>query len=276
MSLSVTSLPPGAPSALAVLQALSPKISAPQASGSGAPQSATLSSTTSSSSSLSASASASGPASLFAVADGVAQALSAADAADAAGQSVMELLHRMHATAGQAANPSASSGDRLQLDRQFQASAGQIAPTLAAATVNGVNLVDGSMVSGLKVALGEGATASLTPLDLTRGGPTLGLPADASLATPDGAASILVGLGSAIGGASAGLSTLRTQADQIGAHAGFVQTLGHALISPDQDGGDSVRLMALQVSQQLAAQPSAIANQSPQSILSLFRSSFTP
>ena len=66
------------------------------------------------------------------------------------------------------------------------------------------------MVSGLKVALGEGATASLTPLDLTRGGPTLGLPADASLATSDGAASILVGLGSAIGGASAGLSTLRT------------------------------------------------------------------
>ena len=68
------------------------------------------------------------------------------------------------------------------------------------------------------------------------------------------------------------MSTLRAQADQISAHGSAVQTLGQALASPDQDGGDSVRLMALQLSQQLSSQTSAIANQSPQSILSLFRS----
>ena len=280
MSLSVTSAPPGAPSALAVLQALSmqtpaSQTSAQQASGSGAVSGAAPTarppSTIASSASLSASASAGGASSLFAVADGVGQALTVADAADAAGQSVMGLLQQMRSAAGQAADPSLSSGDRLQLDRRFQASVGQIAPTLAGATVNGINLVDGSMASGLKVALGDGATASLTPVDLSLGGSTLGLPPDASLATPDGAALTLASLGGAIGGASAGLSALQTQADQIGAHAGFVQTLGHALISPEQDGGDSVRLMALQVSQQLAAHPSAIANQSPQSILSLFR-----
>ncbi len=110
-------------------------------------------------------------------------------------------------------------------------------------------------------------------MDLTLGGSTLGLSADATVATPQGAASALADLGGAIGAAGVGLSTLQTQADQIGAHADFVQTLGQALASPelaspDADGGDSVRLMALQV----AAQPSAIANQSPLSILSLFRS----
>ena len=269
MSLSVTSAPP---SALAVLQALSMQTSVQQAPGSDVASGPVHSIPPASTTSLSSSASANGASSLFAVADGVAQALTAADAADAAGQSVLGLLQQMRSAADRAADLSASSGDRLQLDRQFQVGAGQIAPTLAAARIDGINLIDGSMASGMKVALGDGATASLTPVDLTLGGPTLNLPADASLATPDGAASTLASLSGAIDAAGAGLSTLQTQADRIGAHASFVQTLGQALASPDQDGGDSVRLMALQVSQQLSAQPSAIANQSPQAILSLFRS----
>ena len=270
MSLSVTS----GPSALAVLQALSLQVSSQPPSGSGAAsasvQTASSSSATPASTTISASAAGSSG-SLFAAADGVGQALTAADAADAAGQTVIGLLQQMRTAAGQAADPAASSADRSALDTQFQASAGQIAPTLAGATINGTNLVDGSMASGLKVALDQGATASLTPVDLSLGGSTLGVASGLSISTADGAASAFASLGSAIGTAGAGLSTLQTQADQIGAHASFVQTLGQALASPDQDGGDSVRLMALQVSQQLSAQPAAIANQTPQSILALFR-----
>jgi flagellin-like hook-associated protein FlgL len=43
------------------------------------------------------------------------------------------------------------------------------------------------------------------------------------------------------------------------------------LAAPQDDSADSVRLLALQVSQQLAGQSSAVANASPQSVLSLFR-----
>ena len=264
MSLSVTPSALGAPNTLALLQALSQPASLPSTASPAAAIAAADPSV-----STSASAGAQG---LFSVADGVSQALTAADAADAAGQSVIGLLQQLRTAAGQAADPSTSDDQRAALDSQFQAGAGQIAPTLSAATAGGANLVDGSLASGLKVALGAGTTASLTPVDLSLGGSTLALPADASLATADGAAAAFASLGGAIGRASAGLSTLQTQADQISAHSGFVQTLGQALASPDQDGGDSVRLLALQVSQQLSAQPSAIANQSPQSILSLFRS----
>ena len=264
MSLSVTS----APDTLALLQALSRQVASQPAAGASQASATAQTSATAASISPSVSASTSAPSS---VADGVAQALTAADAADAAGQGVIGLLQQMRTAAGQAADPSASVEDRTALDRQFHAGAAQIAPTLAGATVNGANLVDGSLSSGLKVALGGGATASLTPVDLSLGGSTLALSADASLATADGAASIYARLGGGIGSASAGLATLQTQADQISAHAGFVQTLGQAPASPDQDG-DSARLLALQVSQQLSAQPASIANQSPQAILSLFRS----
>ncbi len=263
MSLSVTS----SPSAVAILQALSLQVSSPSSSGAGA-----VTATSSTKAASVTTPASNGVQGLFSVTDGVSQALTTADAADAAGQGVLGLLQQMRTAAGQAADPSASDSDRATLDQQFQASASQIAPTLSSATVNGANLVDGSLGSGLKVALGGGATVSLTPVDLSLGGSTLSLPADASLATAKGAASAYASLGGAIAGAGAGLSTLQTQADQIGAHAHFVQTLGQALASPAQDGGDSVRLMALQVSQQLSAQPAAIANRSPQSILSLFRS----
>ncbi len=209
---------------------------------------------------------------MFTAADGVAQALTAADAADAAGQAVVGLMQQMHTYAGQAADPSTSDSDRAGLDQQFQASAGQIGATLSTATVNGANLVDGSMGSGLKVTLADQSTASLTPVDLTPGGATLGLPAQASIATPQAAASARASLATAIGAASAGLSTLQAQADQISAHTGFIQTQASASPRSADPDGDSARLMALQVSQQLSAQSTAIANQSPQAILSLFRS----
>ncbi len=278
MSLNVTS----APQTLALLQALSLQNSGSQATAqtssaqtSGAQTSGAQ---TSSASTLAATASASTVTAggavqqMFAAADGVAQALTAADAAGAAGQGVIGLLQQMHAYAGQAADPAASAGDRAALERQFQASARQIAPTLSGATVNGLNLVDGSMASSLKVTLGDGSTASLTPVDLTLGGSTLGAAAQPFLATPQAAASASASIGTALGGASAGLSTLQTQADQISAHTDFVQTLASASATSADVDGDSARLLALQVSQQLSGQTTAIANGAPQSILSLFRS----
>ena len=267
MSLSVT----GASSALAALQTLSL-----QASDTAKSSTATSSPAQSSpaSSAVSVSTAAAGPQSLYALVDGISQAVTAGDTADAAGQTVLGLLQQLQDTAGRASDPAATPPQRAALQQGFQASVGQLGPAIAAASVNGVNLLDGSQVSGLKVALGDGATASLTPVDLTLGGPTLKLAQDASVATATAAASAFASLGGAIGAAGAALSTLRGQTDQVSAHGGFVQALGQALGAPggdEGDEGDSIRLTALQLSQQLSAQPGAIANQSPQSILSLFR-----
>ena len=264
MSLSVSS---PAASALAALQALSL-----QAGASGSSQPAT---TAVSGPSLfganSVIATASAGSSLYALVEGAGQATTVADAASATGSSVLDLLQQLRQTAASAADTSLSSADREALNADFQATAGQINPTLADAAVNGVNLVDGSQASSLKVALGDGSSASLTPLNLTLGGPTVGLSPRASVATATAAASAFATLGDAIGATSSALATLGSQADQITAHLGFVQSFNQVLASPGGDDGDSARLLALQLSQQLSGQTISMANASPQSILSLFR-----
>ena len=268
MNLSVSS---PAASALAALQALSLQAGASGSSQTAATIPAAASPFDASATSISA-ATASAGSSLYALVEGAGQATTAADAAGAAGSTVLDLLQQLRQTAAHAADPSLSSADRQALDAGFRQAAGQIDPTLAAATVNGANLVDGSQASSLKVALGDGSVASLTPLNLTLGGPILGFGAETSVATATAAASAFATLGEAIGAAGSALGTLGGQAAQITAHVGFVQNYSQALASPSDDGGDSVRLLALQLSQQLSTQTTAVANAAPQSILSLFRS----
>ncbi len=263
MSLSVT----GVPSALAALQTL-----ALQSSNTSATKAAPASATPDESQPAVSVSATTGRPSLYALADSIGQAVTAADTADVAGQTVLGLLQKLRETAGRASDPAVTADQRADLNQSFQANAQQIGSALSSATVNGVNLIDGSQATSLKVALGDGATASLTPVDLSLGGSTLALPPSPSVATATVAGAAFTSLGSAIGAAGSALSTLRGQADQISAHAGFLQTLGQALGAPEGDDDDSIRLTALQLSQQLSAQPGAIANQSPQSILSLFRS----
>ena len=102
-------------------------------------------------------------------------------------------------------------------------------------------------------------------------GPTLGGSAGAAVATATAAAPMASPSVAKAGAAGSALGTLDSQAEQITAHVGFVQNYSQALASPSDDGGDSVRLLALQLSQQLSTQTTAVANASPQSILSLFR-----
>ncbi len=202
--------------------------------------------------------------------NGISQAVTAADAASAAGQTVVGLLQQMRDAAGVAAHAETPADQRAVLDGHFQSGAAGIGEALSGATVNGVNLIDGSRRAGLKVSLGDGAAASLTPTDLSLGGSKLGISTALSIATATAASSAFSSLGQAIGVAGAALAGLQGQADQISAHAGAVQTLAQAIPSSGDD--DGVRLMALQLGQQLSGQSSAIANQSPQAILALFRS----
>ena len=210
-------------------------------------------------------------ASLYALGQGLSQALSASDAASSAGQSVLGLLQQMGAAAVQASQAGLSSADRAALDQGFQAAAAAIGPTLKSAAVGGVNLVDGSQTGALKVALGDGAQASLPPQDLTLQGANLNL-TGASLTTPESAANANASVAAAAQAASSVVATLRSQASGLAAHSGFLQALGQASAMPSSDdGGDGARLMALQIGQQLSTQGGAIANAAPSQLLALFQ-----
>lgn len=208
---------------------------------------------------------------VYAASQGVGQALSAADAAASAGQSVLGLLTQMRQVAAQAGGTDLATAARQALDQAFQAGAAAISPTLQSAAVGGVNLVDGSSPP-LKVTLGDGAQTALPTLDLRSDGPTLAL-GGATLATAADAATAQGQVETAIQGASGALAGLQARAGALATHAALVQSAGQTAVAPSADAGDDgARLLALQVSQQLSAQTNAIANATPQQILALFRS----
>lgn len=207
------------------------------------------------------------------------RASSVADTASAAGQSVLDLLNRLQADAASAADPSTSSADRQSLNADFKATLSQVQATIAGAAFDGTNLVDGSQSSAVKLASGGDAasTLSLSSVNLSLGGPLIGLSATASI----GAASLASGALSQIGGSLAGVSqavdALNDQASRVSAHMGFIAQVNDVLepgagdmVSADLDS-EGARLMALQTQQLLSGQSAAVVNQAPQTVLSLFR-----
>jgi len=129
-------------------------------------------------------------------------------------------------------------------------------------------------ISALREALAAQAPgASLSGVNLSLGGPLIGLPAGASLSDPATAASLADQLGAAIDNVGQAVSQLSAQGDSIQTNLALVAQAGlssSAGVDPTLDG-DSARLTALSVQQQLAVSGDSIGNQAPQSILALFR-----
>jgi flagellin len=190
---------------------------------------------------------------------------SAADAAVSAGSTIQALLAQMRQAADTATNPSLSSAQRQSLDSGFQANLANIQSAVAGASVDGVNLIDGSAPSG--------AAATFAGVNLSLGGPLIGLGPGANLLDPLAAATIAGQLGTALGNVGQAINQLSSQGQAVQAHLVVVAQAGSALspgLSNDLSA-DGARLAALQVRQQLTSGAGAIANQTPQAILSLFR-----
>lgn len=214
-----------------------------------------------------------------AVRAGLQQAQSLAEVTLSAGEKVYAMLAELKDHASAASDPDLAAADRAALDGKFKALLGEISRVVEAAEFGGVNLLDGSRAADLHVpADAEGrATITLARQDLTLGGPILALPADAALGSAEDAADLLGRLEAALGAAGEALVELGRQARQVGSHESFVSRLTEVL-----EGGvgqlvdadlatESARLRALQVKQELGAQPFSIASSSPQSVLQLFR-----
>jgi flagellin-like hook-associated protein FlgL len=194
---------------------------------------------------------------------------SATDAAVAAGGAIEGLLAQMRQDALSAADPSLAADARATLDTGFKADMATISSAVAGASVDGMNLIDGSAAGA--------ASTTVSGIDLSLGGPLIGLGGDSGLADPASSAAIADQLGSAVDNVGQAVGQIAAQGQALQAHLSLVAQAGLAL-QPALAGAvntgldaDGARLAALQVQQQLSASAGSIASQAPQAILALFR-----
>jgi flagellin len=201
------------------------------------------------------------------VSAGLATSASIADAAVASGTTIEGLLAQMRQDAVSASDPSLGSESRAALDSGFKANLAKIQQTIANAGVDGVNLLDGSTTGGANVS-----AATLTGVNLSLGGPVIGVGADASLSDPTSAAAIAGQLGTAIDKVGGAVNQISAQGQAIESHLSLVAQAGLAVTGVNSGlDADGARLAALQVQQQLSLTNSAVASQSPNTILALFQ-----
>ncbi|WP_292051263.1 MULTISPECIES: flagellin [unclassified Brevundimonas] len=212
--------------------------------------------------------------SLEAVKTSLNRATSIADVALAAGSQISDILTELKQKAVAASDPSASEASKKAYNDEFKSLVASITSFANNATFDGKNLFDGSLTANLEfLASADGEeTITLTPQAMTAA--ALGLDA---LDLETDAEAALEAVTEALANSSSMLAELGAQAKQIERHTTFVGKLMDSLevgvgnlVDADL-AKESARLQALQVQQQLGTQALAIANQAPQSILSLFQ-----
>lgn len=221
---------------------------------------------------------------LDAVSDSLAVGQSAVAVASAGAELIVETIKEMQALAISAQSESANF---TQIDAEMTAKKEQLDSIVAGSQFNGVNLLntdtDGNGATGLAVVgsinrIGGGA-ATATTIDVA----TADLQATVTDITLTGtadtadAATTYTELETMLTAAITGAAALGTSAKRLDDQSNFVSKLSDSLTSgigslvdTDMEAA-SAKLQALQTQQQLGVQALSIANQAPQTILSLFR-----
>lgn len=225
-------------------------------------------------------------------------AKSVTDVAVAGTEQISDLLNQMRAKAVEASDAGLDTASRSTIAEDLTSLKKQIGTIISSSEFNGVNLLKtgGGTVGALKsVQDGDGATAGYQADTLTVANTGL----QATVETAHGTAGTGGGLGAAgaaitLGTATAAaelvddidnivtsvktqLSTLGSTSRTVDAQLTFTSKLSDVveagignLVDADL-AKESAKLQALQVKQQLGVQALSIANQAPQSIISLFR-----
>lgn len=216
--------------------------------------------------------------SLNAVKDSLNRGSSTIDVALSAGQSVSDLLLQMKAKALAASDTTLDSASRGALNEDFKALRDQIAKVVANADFNGANLLKTGATDLTALANADGTsklTASAEVMAL--GGTIVTVTSTSTIGTVTTASAMITAVASSINNVSAALARLGTKSKAFTSHADFVTKLQDTLDAGvsnlvDADlAKESAKLQALQTKQQLGVQALSIANQTPQSILGLFR-----
>lgn len=203
---------------------------------------------------------------------------SAIDVALSAGQSISDLLIQMKQKALSAADPSLDTASRQALNANFTALRDQITTIVKNAVFNNFNLVDGSTTKIQALASADGSrriTAAAQNLSLS--GTIVTLKSTATVSTQAKASALIGTLQTSLANVNSALAKLSSGAAKFSIQSTFTQKLSDTLTSglgnlvDANMAQESAKLQALQVRQQLGVQALSIANQAPQTILSLFR-----
>jgi flagellin len=203
---------------------------------------------------------------------------SAIDVALSAGQSISDLLIQMKQKALAAADSSLDTASRQALNSNFTALRDQITTIVKNAVFNGFNLVDGTTTQVTALASADGARRITTASqNMKLSGTIVTLSAAASISTQSKASTLISTIQTSLTNVNSALAKLSSGAAKFSIQATFSQKLSDTLTAGIGNlvdanmAQESAQLQSLQVRQQLGVQALSIANQAPQTILSLFR-----
>ena len=218
---------------------------------------------------------------LNAVKESLQRSVSTVDVAIAGGETVSDLLLQMKEKALAASDSSLDAASRTALNEDFISLRDQIGKAVTNATFNGINMLDGSVAPPTTIAAlaDDSGSSKLTvqAQDMSLNGTILNLGTTASIGTQTIATPMIATITAAIANVSTSLSKLGTGSKSLSSHLTFIGKLQDSIDAGignlvDADlAKESAKLTALQTKQQLGVQALSIANQMPQSIMSLFR-----
>ena len=219
---------------------------------------------------------------LTAVTSSLNNAKSVVDVAVSGAEQISDLINDMKSKAYEAASAT-DSGTLTALQKDYDGLKAQMDSIISSSDFNGVNLLDssGGSVSSLQT-LDTGNLLSVGTVNLAsaKGSSTVelgDLSGSTDLASATSAATTVDNLDALSDALNDKLSTLGAASRQIDGQLSFTSNLSDVIETGignlvDADlAKESAKLQALQVQQQLGVQALSIANQAPQTILSLFK-----
>jgi len=203
---------------------------------------------------------------------------SSIDVALSAGQSISDLLIQLKQQALSAADPSLDTASRQALNANFTALRDQSTTIVKNAVFNNFNLVDGSTNQIQALASSDGTRRVTTQAqNMSLSGSIVTLKSTATISTQAKASALIATLQTSLTNVNGALAKLSAGAAKFSIQATFTQKLSDTLTAGIGNlvdanmAQESAQLQSLQVKQQLGIQALSIANQAPQSILSLFQ-----
>jgi flagellin len=203
---------------------------------------------------------------------------SSIDVALSAGQSISDLLIQLKQQALSAADPSLDTASRQALNANFTALRDQITTIVKNAVFNNFNLVNGSTTMIQALASSDGTRRVTTQAqNMSLSGSIVTLKSTATISTQSKASALIGTLQTSLTNVNGALAKLSAGAAKFSIQATFTQKLSDTLtqgignLVDANMAQESAMLQSLQVKQQLGVQALSIANQAPQSILSLFK-----
>ena len=213
-----------------------------------------------------------------AVVNSINNGTSAIDVALSAGQSISDLLIQLKTKALAAADSSLDTASRNALNANFTALRDQITTIVKNAVFNGFNLVAGSTTKITALASADGNRRITTAAqNMKLSGSIVTLKSTATISTQAKASTLVATIQTSLTNVNSALAQLSSGAAKFSIQATFSQKLSDTLTAGIGNlvdanmAQESAMLQSLQVKQQLGVQALSIANQAPQTILSLFR-----